>query len=258
MRVADEIVGERRKRLAVLLDTKQYLPLSEICRLLGVSEATARRDLAWLESEKKIRRTFGGAVAFFNQRFPSFRQRLTRNYRAKRIIAKKAREEITDGQRIYLDSGTTVFFLAEELAAAPPERLTVVTGNLPVAELLSEAPGIDVHLTGGQVVVRQSVLLGPACRAVIDLWRFDAAFLSAEGADIEGLWNSQEEIVLTQRRAMERSGKTFLLIDSSKLGKKAPALLCGWKPENVLLTDAGRVLRANKGIPSDAGPCLGD
>jgi predicted ArsR family transcriptional regulator len=40
-----------------LLEQHRYLPVKELCRRLGVSEATARRDLAALVHEKKITRT---------------------------------------------------------------------------------------------------------------------------------------------------------------------------------------------------------
>ena len=38
--------------------------------------------------------------------------------------------------------------------------LTVVTNNLPAAETLAEVPGLQVHLVGGLLLQRQSVLLG--------------------------------------------------------------------------------------------------
>jgi len=53
MRVPLHVVEARREKLAALIDRHRYLPVHELCRRLGVSEATARRDLASLASRNK-------------------------------------------------------------------------------------------------------------------------------------------------------------------------------------------------------------
>ena len=79
---------------------------------------------------------------------------------AKRRIAAAARELILPGTTCFLDFGTTAFALAEELRRQPPEDLRVITNNLPAAELLTATPGVRVYLLGGELLPRQSVLLG--------------------------------------------------------------------------------------------------
>ena len=49
MKVPLHIVKARRARLAQMLKEHQYLPVGEVCARLGISEATARRDLEELE-----------------------------------------------------------------------------------------------------------------------------------------------------------------------------------------------------------------
>ena len=65
----------RRKSLAELLENHRYLPLAEVCARLGISQATARRDLRVLVREKKITRTYGGALGTFDATFASFADR---------------------------------------------------------------------------------------------------------------------------------------------------------------------------------------
>ena len=67
MKVAYEVVKARRDQLAQLLAEHQYLPLAEVCARLGISEATARRDLTALERDHAITRTYGGAVGDYNR-----------------------------------------------------------------------------------------------------------------------------------------------------------------------------------------------
>lgn len=62
MKVAASVVTSRRDRLAESIATEGYLPLASLCRKLGVSVATARRDLVHLQSKGRISRVRGGAL----------------------------------------------------------------------------------------------------------------------------------------------------------------------------------------------------
>lgn len=90
VKVPLHIVLARRERLAQMIEQHRYLPVKELCRRLEVSEATLRRDLAALVQEKKITRTYGGALSEFNDRFPSFRERQSQGAKAKAKIAAAA------------------------------------------------------------------------------------------------------------------------------------------------------------------------
>lgn len=254
MRVPAHVVDARRRRLAELLSRKGYLPLPDICAALGVSAATARRDLAHLAADRRITRTYGGALADFNLRFPSFRDRQTIAATGKKRIARLARDHLQPGWTVYFDSGTTVYAVAEAITANPIRPLTAVTNNLPVATLLSGIEGVAVQLLGGDLLPRQSVLLGEgACRGAS--WRdFDLALLGAEGATREGIWNSTADVVRLQRTVASRASRTTLCIDGSKLGRTAAQFLFGWDAIHLLLTDASPDDLATHGIPPAAPP----
>ncbi|MDD2763169.1 MAG: DeoR/GlpR family DNA-binding transcription regulator [Opitutaceae bacterium] len=241
MKVPLHVVRARQARLAALLQQNQYLPLQTLCATLGVSAATARRDLATLARARVITRTRGGALTDFNQRFPSFRERQFQAHAAKRRLAARARQALQPGMAVFFDAGTTVYAIAEALAARPVPRLTAVTNSLPVAELLARVDGMEVNLVGGQYLVRQSVLFGDAARRGLRLWKFDCAFLGAEGMTAAGLWNSQRDVVLFQRTAAQRARRAVFCLDRSKLGLTAPEFLLPWVKVDRLLTDATAV-----------------
>ncbi len=239
LKVPLHIVEARRARLADYLRHHAYAPLQEVCAEFGVSAATARRDLAALAAQKRIVRTYGGALTEFAQRFPSFREREREHARAKRRIAAAARAHIRPGTTCYLDAGTTVFALARELRRRPVPGLRVVTNNLPVAELLSEgAPDVTVCLLGGELLARQSVLVGAVARKALRFHVIDQAFISAEGADAAGVWNSQTEVSSLQQRVLAQVSEGILCLDASKLGRVAPAFLASWDQFDRLITDA--------------------
>jgi DeoR/GlpR family transcriptional regulator of sugar metabolism len=237
MRVPLHLVQERRQRLADLLETHSYLPVQEVCRHLRISEATARRDLAALEKEQRIIRTFGGALSEFNRRFASFHERLERGESAKERIAAAAAALIRPGTTCFFDTGTTVYALAERLAAGPVGPLRVVTNSLPVAEKLGGVGELTVFLLGGEYLPRQSALMGGKARRALALHAIDLAFLSAEGADAAGVWNSQQDIVEFQRALIARSARHALCLDRSKFGRPAANFLIPWDEVGLLISD---------------------
>ncbi len=248
MRVARHVVDARRRRLAELLQRHRYVELVDLCKEFGVSEATMRRDLAYLEASELVTRTYGGALADYNLRFPSFRQRRNMAADAKRTMAQRALQLLKPDMTVFFDNGTTVFALTEALRHSPIRPLKCVTGNLPVADLLSEVDGLDVHLLGGQVLKRQSVLLGEAACRSAEQWKFDIAFFSAEGMTREGLWNSDAAVVALQRAVAKHAQTTIALLDGTKLGRTAPQFFTGWDQLTGLLTDASAEALNSVGI----------
>ena len=248
MKVPFHIVQARRDRLAELLGQHHYLPVKELCRRLGVSEATARRDLAALVVEKKIKRTHGGALSEFNERFPSFRDRQGKAARAKAKIAKAALAFMQPGGIYFLDSGTTICAMAEAFRDHPVTPATIVTSNLPVGEMLAAIPDVQVFLVAGQLLHRQSTLLGETAQKSLEFWRFDTAFLSAEAMNPDGIWNSQAAIVDQQRVVLQLSTRGVFCIDGSKLGREAPHFLVPWDRVDALVTDVSTERLAQAGI----------
>ncbi len=253
MRVPEHVIQKRRDQVASLLSQFRYLPVSELCQRLQISEATARRDLAALERERRITRTYGGALSDYNANFPSFRQRQTANAAAKRLIGRAARNLLKPGQTCYLDGGTTPFAVAEALREDPVSPLTVLTCNIPCAELLAPVEGLQIYLLGGRFLARQSVLLGDTARRSLGHWHIDVAFLGAEGITAEGFWNSQEEIIRLQRAAARRSKCTVICADATKLGQRTPFFVLPWSSSVVLLTEAPPARLKSSGIqlPAD-------
>lgn len=248
VKVPRHVVEARRERLAQLLEQHRYLPVKELCRRLGVSEATARRDLAALVGEKKITRTFGGALSEFNDRFPSFRERQGHGSRSKARIARAARSFIEPNRTYFFDSGTTIFALAEAFRDSPITPVTVVTSNLPVGEMLATIPGVRIFQLAGELLHRQSTLVGEAAQQSVEFWNFDMAFLSAEAMNAEGLWNSQAVIIEQQKVVLRRSARSVFCIDGSKLNRIAPHFLLPWNQVDLLLTDVSYEKLARAGI----------
>ncbi|UCF37747.1 MAG: DeoR/GlpR transcriptional regulator [Acidobacteriota bacterium] len=245
----------RRQQLTTLLQREGYQSVATLAQQLQVSEATIRRDLNVLEQENRITRTHGGALLEYDALFLSFYQRNAQNRRQKERIARVAASEISDGHRVFLDAGSTVFAIAEEIGRLKPAALEAVTNSLPVAEALASAEGVEVYLLGGRLLPHQLVVVGPGAGLSLSPWEFDVAFLSAEGMDSNGLWNSQDEISEFQRHVCGRSKRSIFCVDDSKLGRSAPSFLLPWDQIDRLITTAAAEDFTQRGIDFQTGQC---
>jgi DeoR/GlpR family transcriptional regulator of sugar metabolism len=258
MRVPKHIVEGRRARLTELLLERGYLPVGELCQELGVSEATTRRDLSALEGEERITRTYGGALGEFNATFTSFRERLRQGTEGKGAIARAAVSLIKPGMHIYLDAGTTAFAIVQELRRNLPSDLTIITNNLALLDILGSLSSAKTILLGGQLLERQSVLLGSEAVKATAAQKIDIAFLGAQGMTTKGLWNSQKDIVRLQHAVITRAGRSCFCLDRSKLGRTAPQLLSAWSGVNTLLSDLTLPELRQAGILLKPGTLLSD
>jgi DeoR/GlpR family transcriptional regulator of sugar metabolism len=231
-----------------LLRERSYLPIGELCRRFKISEATARRDLAALQRDRTIVRTFGGAMADYDRRFAPFAERLKLNAAAKAAIAARAAKLVEPGMTVFIDAGTTPFAVAELLRREPPRDLRVVTNSLAVAERLTGVRGIEADLLGGRLLPNQSVLLGPETCKAAGFYEVDVALLGGEAFDAAGVWNSSAEVVDLQRAVIDRSKRYAVLLDASKADHAAPARLATWDEIDLMITDR---TPAVPGVPAE-------
>ncbi|HEX2860214.1 MAG TPA: DeoR/GlpR family DNA-binding transcription regulator [Lacunisphaera sp.] len=251
MRVPRHIVESRHEQLRGLIRTDGFLPVAEICRRLGVSEATARRDLSVVAANGQITRTRGGALADYNASFASLGERSGRARTAKGRIAAAALTRCPRHGTVFLDAGTTVQAIARQLLRTRRDLtgLTVVTNSLPVATLLGGARGLDLHVLGGTFLHRQAVLLGADAVRSLAAWEFDAAFLGGEGMDEDGISNSHPDIAEFQKAVLLRTVAPYFCLDAGKLGRPTPHRVGGWDTLGSLVTDATPAQLAAGGVP---------
>lgn len=249
MRVPRHLVERRHEQLRGLIRTDGFLPLAEICRRLGVSEATARRDLAAVEAGGHITRTHGGALADYNSSFASLSERLSLAGPAKARIAAKAVAQIPRSGTIFIDAGTTSQAIARALTLRHDlKNLSVATNSLAAAAVLGGMPRVELHVVGGMFLNRQAALMGARAIRALGQWSFDAVFLSAEGMDARGISNSHASIADFQKAVLRRAKKIYFCLDASKLGRATPHRVAPWKQLTALITDAAPKQLSDHGI----------
>ncbi|GGT33525.1 transcriptional regulator [Streptomyces kurssanovii] len=241
---------ERWSRLLELLAAEGKLEVEEAATALEVSPATIRRDLDELAEQQMLVRTRGGAVAHGVSYELPLRYKQSRHASEKQRIAAAVAELIGEGDVVGLNGGTTTTEVARALAlrAAGGRRdlpdmtapsLTVVTNALNIAGELAVRPQIKIVVTGGVARPQTYELVGPLTVGVLNEVVLDVAVLGVDGVDPQlGLMTHQEDEASISRLFAERARRVVVVTDSSKMGRRAFARICGLDRVDVLVTDS--------------------
>ena len=250
----------RWNELLELLAADGQLQVARAASVLGVSEATVRRDFDELASQQMLTRIRGGAVAqgvtydlplrYKSERHPSEKQR----------IAALAAGLVKPGQIAGLNGGTTTTEVARalatrsDLAAGPASpALTVVTNALNIATELAVRQHIKIVTTGGVARPQSYELTGPLATGVLEQVALDLAILGVDGIDaVTGATAHHEGEASINRLMAQRASKVVIVADSSKVGRRAFARICTAREIDVLVTDAG-IGTADAALLEEAG-----
>ncbi|MFP4593011.1 DeoR/GlpR family DNA-binding transcription regulator [uncultured Ralstonia sp.] len=209
--------------------------VATLCEHFGMSEATVRRDLRALASDRRILRTYGGAAAVGSHEPEApLEERRASGREQKEAIAKLAQAHIADGDTVFLDGGTTTAALARHLAG---KDVHVVTNNLMVVTSLA-AGGIPVTLIGGDVRPSSMSTLGPLAQLSLSRVSVDKAFLSADGVvATNGLCEASADQAYLKECVIRQAALVFVLATADKLGRASQQ---HWTPLDrpwTLITD---------------------
>ena len=230
-------VVERHSKIRELLRDKKQVSIVQLAQMFDVSEMTVHRDLRKLEGDGRIRRTRGGAVPAERMEFEfDFALQRRARQKEKQAIAKEALKFIEPGQRIILDAGTTTLEVAYLLRDL--QNITVITPSLAVGSVLQFSPGIETVLLGGIIRHGSPHLTGAVTEANLDMFAVDIAFQGADGIGVDGtLYTDDMRIVRVDQKIRKRAAKSYILTDSSKIGKTALATNGYVYQVNALITD---------------------
>jgi DeoR family fructose operon transcriptional repressor len=232
------IPAQRRERIQEYLTIHKIVRMDELYKMLDTSEATVRRDLAWLEREGILERTNGGAILSQRMTFePEYIQRASTNPEEKRLIGELAASLINDGEVVFINSGTTTAQVIRHIRGNA--GITVFTNNLMAVLEVGEA-GFNQYLIGGEFQPHSNSVAG---RYAIDNLRqvyADKAILGIDGISlIHGCTvpsNAEAEVI---KLMIERTkGEIFIVADYTKWGVVSNFQIATIDEIDKLITDA--------------------
>jgi DeoR/GlpR family transcriptional regulator of sugar metabolism len=232
-----ELAPKRWDNLRALIRQNGVIRIEELCRQMGVSPATMRRDLDQLERVGVIRRVHGGAVSVESRlEEPMFDDKTSLAAGEKQRIAAAALAFVEPHETVYLDGGSTVL----ELARLLRERsdITVVTNSLRAGQELA-GHGPRLILIGGEFRRLSQTMVGPLTRLLLQELHLDKVFMGTIGMTVkEGLTTTDPSEAFTKELVMRQARQVFVLADSSKVGKVAFARAGRLDDVDVIITDA--------------------
>ena len=231
---------ERIEEIAELLDKRGKLPLEQLDEQFpGVSQMTLRRDLFQLEQEGRIIRVRGGAMSVKEVQKVSgepYTKKTTIHTDEKIEIAQKAASLIDENCCLFMDGGTTAMYLAKEL---PDKPLHVFTNGLAVAIELAQKKNLKVTVLGGRVMHENLSTASPVAKAYFDNTNFELAIISASAFTPENGFSCASQVeadLLKMARAKAKA--TYMMLDSSKIGRVMPYTFARVEDIDVLITDS--------------------
>lgn len=213
------LAAQRRAKILEEVTALGAMKLADLSGLLGVSEATVRRDVECLSANGSVSKVHGGVTTntFSATREPEFANTLNKETASKLSIARAALRLVSPGSAVALMGGSTVYGLAKQLLDVP--TLTIVTNSIPVFTLFS-ADSVrndwTVVLAGGERTPTDS-LVGAVTEQAFRLFNFDVAFLGTYGMDPQGGFSSPNMLEAeVNRLVISNSQRVAVLADHTK------------------------------------------
>lgn len=232
-------VEERLEQFLNLLGAHGSMTVEQAVELTGVSADTVRRDFNRLAERGLVVRTHGGIVHRDTVAPDSpIRERRVQNAAQKALIAHAAASMVVDHETIALDAGTTTVGMIEHLTRL--QNLTVITYSLDLAGEVVRRANMTAVILGG--MIRESTLsvVGPEAIAMVKSFHANTLFLAANGLSEEhGLLTPNRMEAEVKRALIDSADRVVLLLDSSKIGRRALVSFAPVDAVSTLVTDAG-------------------
>ncbi|BCL82842.1 GntR family transcriptional regulator [Ktedonobacteria bacterium brp13] len=240
-------MSEAAKRVDFILQelmTNGRVLAEDLSQRLQVNTSTIRRDLEKLERQQLLRRVHGGAVPLDNLSYTyaddlTFQKNMGHFVEEKTRIAMAALRFIQPGDTLALSPGTTTTHLARCIRRVQIPDLTVVTNAVNIAMELASVSGLSLTLTGGLFLPDFFALVGPLAEQGLSQMYVSKAFIGVTGLSPEyGLTGPNQLEALTHRVTIQRARHTFVLADSTKLGKVALHAIAPISSVQHIITDS--------------------
>jgi DeoR family deoxyribose operon repressor len=231
----------RMEKELLLLRKKGYMGICELAKMCSVSEMTMRRDLRYLEKEKKITIAYGGAIFNNfenNQGTYLLNKEKDKNIGKKLAIAKAAFKLIQPNDVILFDSGSTIEALAQQFT--DDNSWTFLCYSLNIFQTILPLHTSKIVFNGG-IFYRDSLIFGGhESTTILKRYRVSKFFFGAGGIHMNlQVTCTNEEAVIIKRDMFTSSLEKVLLIDSSKFNRVVSFFLTDIKDIDLIITDDG-------------------
>lgn len=213
--------------------------IDNICETYNISKNTVRRDLDELVGRGTVVKVYGGAKATdatpSKTPLSSYEERHVAHMKEKDYICRLAANLVSDGDIIYIDTGTTCINMVEYLKDI---KCTIITNSLQIASGAVPYQNLDVIMLPGKLKRETLSFVGIEAIESLKIYNIDKAFMASTGVTIEnGLTNASSEEYSIKKTVVENSTYLYLLADYTKFGRTALHTYCDLTLVNSIITD---------------------
>ncbi|MBQ6775193.1 MAG: DeoR/GlpR transcriptional regulator [Synergistaceae bacterium] len=228
---------DRLEHIKQVIQLEKKISVAELSTDFKVTPETIRRDLARLEADGIVTRTYGGAV--LNEarviENSSFLLRASHHRQEKKIIADLVRGLVPKRGVIAADASSTVVEAVSFLSNEP--NITILTNSTQIINEFSDS-SFRIVSTGGTVNKSTFSMQGSIVRNVLKSLYVDVVLLSCKALNLAGgIFDSNEDEAEIKKLMVERGQKIILLADHSKFDKVAFVKLLDFERLDMLVTD---------------------
>lgn len=231
---------KRIMQIMNMLKQSGEVEIGILCRMFNVTEMTIRRDLDDLAKDGKVIRTHGGAMLEDEDILleAPFDRRIVSNSAKKEKIAKKALEYVTNGKTIFIDSGTTSYFMAKNISNSL--HIVTFTNAINIASELISRSHISVVMIGGELVKNTLSCRGTIAEETLERFRVDIAFLGTNAISEDGdMYIANMTETGFKKKILNAAAKKYVLADSSKLNSVSLCKFGSVTDVDYIITDDG-------------------
>lgn len=214
---------------------KEHVTLKELETHFNVSMNTIRRDITDVLNDPRFEKVYGG-VSTTNNQLISFEHRNIENKEIKQKIAETAAQLITDGDIVYIDSGTTTKYLLDYLEA--DITFTLITNSLDVILKAEKLSNVDILILGNMFKKSTRSFVGTTPEQVTNKYNISKAFMAATAVSMtNGLMNSDLMEYELKKEVVNKTTETYLLADATKFEKSTLLTYAPLEAVDKIFTD---------------------
>lgn len=215
--------AERHQQILDFVDQKGIVAIEDLMDEVKISKATVRRDINDLSEHDLLIKIRGGAkskTVDTSPREPSFVAKSLVNLDEKQRIAAAAIDLVSDGDKLILDSGTTVLELAKLLHTK--KDLIAVTNDIRIASEINGIADIGLLFVGGMIRRGFCSSYGFFAEAMLSDITVNKIFFSVDAIDSDlGIMSYTMDDVNVKKIGLTNALERILLCDHSKFSSRA-------------------------------------
>lgn len=223
-------VDNRRNKILEVMEAQPEVKVEELAKMFDVSLVTVRRDLQYLEDQKKLTRFYGGAAIKDKEEQEQDEVKFYRD-----LIARYAATLVEDGDTLFINTSATALGMVPYLKG---NNITVITNNGKAIHC-DYKNGVSVILTGGELRYPKEAMVGDFAIRNLQTVYAKKTFVGCSGISEECGMTTEiaNEVNINELMMKNALKENYILADHTKIGRNSSFISCTLDCIHNVITD---------------------